>query len=141
MTIPIDLAREALREALFALSDKLRAARFFEDQANHDAYERVVAAFQAEDAAYQALASLPEGWRDIASAPRDGSPILVYREGSIYVAKWLTFWRTWGVCAERIPGDPDPYTDIGDIGFEGHYVARGPTHWMPLPAPPQDRGL
>lgn len=47
---PLDGATstERLGEALFILSDKLRQqSSFFEEKANHDAYERVVAAFQA----------------------------------------------------------------------------------------------
>lgn len=40
---------ELLGEALFALSDKLRASHFIEEPANHAAYEKVVAAFQALD--------------------------------------------------------------------------------------------
>ena len=38
---------EALGEALFALSDRLRISGFLEKDTNHEAYERVVAAFQA----------------------------------------------------------------------------------------------
>lgn len=36
---------EALSEALFALSDRLRASGFLDDDQNHAAYEKVVAAF------------------------------------------------------------------------------------------------
>lgn len=44
-----DFARgiEQLGEALFLLSDRLRSSHFLEDQVNHAAYEKVVAAFQA----------------------------------------------------------------------------------------------
>lgn len=76
-----------------------------------------------------------EGWRDIATAPLNAD-ILVYREGRIYVARWQPFWKTWGVSAERIPGTMEPFTDIGQQGFAAYIAARGPTHWMPLPAPP-----
>lgn len=38
---------ELLGEALFALSDKLRASGFLNDDGNRAAYEKVVAAFQA----------------------------------------------------------------------------------------------
>lgn len=40
-----------LGEALFALSDRLRSSGFLDDDANHQAYEKVVAAFNAPDKA------------------------------------------------------------------------------------------
>lgn len=74
-------------------------------------------------------------WQLIETAPLDAD-ILVLREGRMYVARWRDQWRTWGVNAERIPGTQEPFTDIGQIGFESYIAARGPTHWMPLPGDP-----
>lgn len=77
------------------------------------------------------------GWRPIESAPKDGTDVLVYRGGRTYVARWLTLWETWGVTVERVPGEGnEPFTGIGRLAFGGHVAAEGPTHWMPLPAPP-----
>lgn len=62
-------------------------------------------------------------WKPIESAPRDGTTILGYwapavemGSSAIDVTCWLGRWT-----------DPD------DV--EAHY--NDPTHWMPLPAPPQ----
>lgn len=65
-----------------------------------------------------------EGWQDIDSAPRDGTHILLY-----------------------VKPDEHREKDVGvDVGFyvthrdddfwAWSYVAR-PTHWMPLPSPPE----
>lgn len=77
------------------------------------------------------------GWRDIASAPRDGTEVLVY-----------------GLFAGEIHG-PDDRPEFGIASYSngrGDYSALGftwdavggdayavwakPTHWQPLPAPP-----
>ena len=75
-----------------------------------------------------------QGWRDIATAPRDGTPIMVYcpRAGVVAPAKWddnrfakkpRPYWTHWG---ERIWGTLWIRDDQ-------------PTHWRPLPPPPQGR--
>lgn len=65
-------------------------------------------------------------WQDIATAPRDGTPILAYRHD--HYAKFghmqVTFWRT--------PEDKAGYTGWGE--FNKHFWP--PTHWTPLLAPP-----
>jgi hypothetical protein len=43
---PVDLLVEQMGEALFNLSDSLRAARFFENKEDADRYEAVVAAWR-----------------------------------------------------------------------------------------------
>ena len=71
-------------------------------------------------------------WLPIETAPKDGTKILVFcpRLGACGPATWdtcqyakkpRTFWTHWG---ERIFGT----TRVRDDQ---------PTHWMPLPAPPQ----
>lgn len=66
-------------------------------------------------------------WRDISTAPKDGTRILTLCEGAacpIMVGNWL----------DRDPGDDDCYTGSWrDDGDE-------PTHRMPLPEPPTDTG-
>lgn len=76
-------------------------------------------------------------WRTMESAPKDGTPVIVFREGRQYVARWHERWGTWGVSAAVIPSEPDsPFVDIGRKAFGGLVFAEGPTHWQPLPEPP-----
>lgn len=85
------------------------------------------------------------GWRPIAEAPRDGTRVVVYTTGGhALVASWqfaccigsdgteADAWmaqgihpRCWtdGICWER--NEDDEPSDA-------------PTHWQPLPAPPED---
>ena len=77
-------------------------------------------------------------WQPIETSPHDGSHILVYADGGMYVVRWT---------------DPDE-CDYGkrhlskfanwhvDDNKHGPYSLRGPepTHWMPLPEPPEMAG-
>jgi hypothetical protein len=70
------------------------------------------------------------GWQDIASAPKDGTPILIWQPSS-QKHVWadgvddqryaIGYWRTWE------PG--------GGWGNRNDSTVV-PTHWQPLPAPP-----
>jgi len=73
-----------------------------------------------------ALAALPscEGWRGIESAPRDGTYILAY-PALLQIPLVITWKREKGWLGSwRMPmtDSPPPYV---------------PTHWMPLPSPPE----
>jgi len=59
-------------------------------------------------------------WRPIETAPKDGTEVLVYCSG-FYVSSFTS--GSW-----YDPGAPE--FDILGTGLE-------PTHWMPLPAPPE----
>lgn len=71
------------------------------------------------------------GWRDIESAPKDGTRILVSCvydvQGEAYSWEWVDWWggdegqEHWLDFPKQIPA-PFP-----------------PTHWMPLPTPPEAR--
>ena len=62
------------------------------------------------------------GWRDMHTAPKDGTVVLLYfRPGFIRTGAWA------GV---RLPG----WRDSG--GYGGKFIGK-PTHWMPLPAGPR----
>ena len=66
------------------------------------------------------------GWRDISSAPKDGTPILTCIAGPTYYARsgwWDDEVKGWAV-GEKADG--------GKI-----YMVLPPTHWMPLPEPPE----
>lgn len=61
-----------------------------------------------------------DDWRTIDSAPKDGTPLLLYVRwgGKRYrtVGRWNSHQRAW-------------LSEIFDTPIR-------PTHWMPLPAPP-----
>lgn len=57
------------------------------------------------------------GWRPIASAPRDGSTVLLWAMG------WRSPQTGW-TC------DNDDWQDVRGTRYP-------PTHWQPLPAPPE----
>lgn len=71
-------------------------------------------------------------WQDIATAPRDGTWVLL-AGGSI----------NYGWCRDdRPPAVTSQYMDgcwqfaWYDSGYYGEYET--PTHWMPLPSPPRE---
>lgn len=74
-------------------------------------------------------------WQDIATAPKDGTPVLL-----------------WGLWAGEVSGPlKSPKVEVGYYGKGGDYpgfdwcatggdyygVWGNPTHWMPLPTPPE----
>lgn len=76
------------------------------------------------------LAAMPsrsdDGWRTIDSAPKDGTEVLVCRpdgdEWEMRVAYWTG--RRW-------------WLEVYDNGLERSSIYE-PTHWRPLPPPPND---
>ncbi len=66
--------------------------------------------------------SLTPAWQPIATAPKDGTQVLLFWKGNIAQAAWVSDWAWWEVSGWR----------------ENLIVAR-PTHWMPLPAAPTAR--
>ena len=88
-------------------------------------YAREIAAYRA------ALAAVPEppvsdGWRDIASAPKDGTMIIAYRPTAD------------NKCILKV--GPDYWGMFGSRGSWGRSnAAHQPTHWQPLPATPKGR--
>lgn len=71
-------------------------------------------------------AALNAGWQPIATAPKDGTPVLTWADGGVAVAEWLPL----GDAGEWIPGG----NVSGDGGY--FYLVQEPTHWMPIPRPP-----
>jgi hypothetical protein len=71
------------------------------------------------------------GWRDIASAPKDGTPVLLFLPPpflKLAMARWHEPWGTW--ITVDYPDNPE----------DGEYFGIGvnvPTHWMPVPAAPK----
>jgi hypothetical protein len=72
------------------------------------------------------------GWRDISTAPRDGTEILVWsamNAGKCFLAVWDD---------NRFARKPRPYWSFCKERLYGTWTVRKnqPTHWMPLPEPP-----
>ena len=66
-------------------------------------------------------------WQPIETAPRDGRHVLTFQEmqePSEVVMKYDSWCDLW-VYADELLSDVDP-------------APEQPTHWMPLPAPPED---
>ena len=87
----------------------------------------VVLNYLRDDLAAEAVQSLLDGdWQPVETAPRDGTPLLLFARAStatasiVLVGWYLTHWD-WIECCFA------PNSPVGIV----------PTHWMPLPAPPQ----
>jgi len=65
-------------------------------------------------------------WRTIDSAPRDGTWIIIWDGTSVHQASYSERWHGW---FDTYGLYEDPWE-----GNKSH-----PTHWMPLPAPPDAR--
>lgn len=96
--------------------DTLEAAKA---AAQYDYERRVLACLEPE-----------QGWRDISSAPRDGTEILVYFPLDGLNKHW----------ARRVPvvWTGSEWAHTGRSGGYSH--AYQPTHWQPLPPPPTAEG-
>lgn len=69
------------------------------------------------------------GWQPIATAPKDGTNVLlVNRRGNMATGLWMESLSGTGWYLRGSSRGPDAF-------FNDHH---GPTHWMPLPAPPTD---
>lgn len=72
-------------------------------------------------------------WQPIETAPKDGSPILVFCEtlrrdrDAVYVCRWTTPLKI-----DIYSGGPGYWVEAGGE----QYAEYKPTHWMPLPEPP-----
>jgi hypothetical protein len=108
-----DAAR--LREALTAIT-KIENEEFGPDW---DEIER------ARDIARAALIGTGDGWREIESAPKDGTDVLLWRgKYPPLVAGWFSNGETSG------------WSSFDD---ENRWIDFDLTHWRPLPSPPSGR--
>lgn len=86
----------------------------------HGYYQRAEAALALAD-----RLEAREGWRDIASAPKDGTRVLLAHASAAFDGWWDDGEGAW------VDGETDN---------DGDYIAYRPSHWMPLPPlplPPQ----
>lgn len=90
----------------------------------------------ARDALLSRLRAVPQGWRDIETAPKDGTRFLGYCRLNYWVysgkdqVRWTAHEPDWHVLRAR--------TDTGEwVTSDGpNDITQGPTRWMPLPAAP-----
>lgn len=81
-----------------------------------------------------ALSTSPQGWQSIRSAPKDGTHILATLpdRDTCYVICWADVARD----IRRHLGSPN----VGwHMAYDGDFLQPhdAPTHWQPLPAPPE----
>lgn len=120
----------------------LTGERFGDIYPDEDAAQDALANIQA-DAILAALRSTNTGWRDIATAPKDGTPVDLF----------LTYDPTNDTCKAFTGGRvPDAHYDNGWVamsanpdGEDEYYEVEVPgivtaTHWMPSPDAPTDTG-
>lgn len=79
--------------------------------------------------------AVEQGWQPIATAPRDGTPVIgcVYCPTGIDPAHWVVFICWW---TDGNPGafnKPSGWMSDSCEDFGGH---EHPTHWRPLPEGP-----
>jgi hypothetical protein len=132
-------AIEALREAacsLLTIAANAGRKKDSEGQENHLQHDDQVRGYARNRAnvAFAALAELEAeqaateamrrdaGWQPIETAPKDGTGILVNAGGFCYAVEWQEEFGWWSVDDNK----------LGPFPLRG----AGPTHWMPLPAPP-----
>jgi hypothetical protein len=68
-------------------------------------------------------------WQDIASAPKDGAPILA--AGEVRDGSWVQTTVRW-------ENDGEGYWNLIVVGAYAEDGEWWPTHWMPLPEPPSN---
>lgn len=75
-------------------------------------------------------AARASGWQDISTAPKDGTWVLLFAPDPKYPTVDFTHWiAQWGECRDMLNWiDQDE-----SIVVDNHE----PTHWMPLPEPPE----
>lgn len=72
---------------------------------------------------------MADGWQPIETAPKDGTVVGVWNRYQPEIVKYAR----WG----NLKTSSVQMGWVSRAGIEGSYT---PSHWMPLPAPPQDAG-
>ena len=85
--------------------------------------------YPTESAAIAAWNRRAGGWRPIETAPKDGTEIL------LYCPEWDTpYLGAWGHAEDSIL---DGWMSPDVLPLKWTELVESPTHWMPLPAPPE----
>ena len=126
--VPVGVSRETLLKAVRPVLDR---HPMIDSSQSH---KLDIQAGWVADAIIAALRPTDTGWRDIATAPRDGTMILVAyddsaaRTGRLEGPRERVYEAGW---------DEQQATFAARNGFLLHSAA---THWMPLPPAPTDTG-
>lgn len=99
-------------------------------RASHQPYVPQIPEYDAAEHALQL--AIDGGWMPIESAPRDGKAILVYCPNKRIYGETGNVIRT---CWQR-HATHDPDNSYGWVGL--YDINDTPTHWMPLPQPPEE---
>jgi hypothetical protein len=128
--VPVGVSREEIARIIDPV-----AFLFGPGELEHKVYSSSRAhAFDRADAIIAALRPTDTGWRDITTAPKDGTMILVAyddsaaRTGRLEGPRERVYEAGW---------DEQQATFAARNGFLLHSAA---THWMPLPPAPTDTG-
>lgn len=81
-------------------------------------------------------------WRDIASAPKDGTAVLLYGRhvvdappGASRQVKAGDHW--WSIALFDVWRPPEDGGRCWVFAKDGQHTWSDPTHWLPLPSPPE----
>lgn len=152
----VDLAHggQALAEEIAGMADELRARRPLPSKHPADALKEFGMPMTAEAEAHAraicdqlicATCHQPVGWQPIVTAPKDGTEVIV---GVDIATVWVTR-GAWYRSAEEVKRIESLGWDADDVGWwsykhsitqeklEGIYE---PTHWLPMPEPPENSG-
>jgi hypothetical protein len=142
-------AAARLREALepFASDDLCRTASGNIEGDASPVYQRDNAVLLLGDfrRARAALIGTGDGWREIESAPKDGTPVWLYRgDCDAFLGRWIApvdFMTADELEEHNIPDAIAEEADwfFSDFVAGGRVVDGAPTHWRPLPSPPSGR--
>lgn len=86
--------------------------------------------------------SMRHKWQPIDTAPKDGSRVLIgwfdaLRKWKVRAAYWDTHFNTVWDYEENMPIEMPAWTDGAIESFASERITSyEPTHWMPLPQPP-----
>jgi hypothetical protein len=137
----IERLRAALRQAMPLIEDACQQSHHRKQQAHY--HRLLVEAGNLLEAAPPAETKAPTGWQPIASAPRDGRTLLLGYVNSC--GRWRTLRGQWysqslieDEWEEPENGSPGWYETSVENDDPPNCWQTEPTHWMPLPAPPEN---
>lgn len=127
MTLMSDAISDERLHKLVAMETNERIGRMTKDEHDSLIAEVIAGRTAAASAAIPATGSGETGWQDIATAPKDGAPILM--------GKWHNGERYW-IASGCIEGE-EFWCDFADDYFDpcSH---QNPTHWRPAPTSPAE---
>jgi hypothetical protein len=144
----IDVIREALEGAKAAFEIMLDSARERTDMTDEGLANLFNVTKDRIDQALTALAEIDQ-WRDIETAPRDGTHILLLTSDCGAVEGFwnpdiLNYYKNSEYCIDYQPGTKGEWCSnwrtFGDNAESRLYCGATPTHWKPigsLPTPPK----